>query len=1015
MGLGNPLWLLLVLVLPWVWWLGKRSLSGLPTYRRYITVALRMAIITLLAVAAAELQSLEETDELTVFYVLDSSKSMPEKVRDAASGKDVELKKGLLSYMRDSARNRKPFDDYGKEADDKVGLIVFGRDAQMEKSPDVRFDVRNVHTFLSRDYTNLEAGIRLADAAFPSGSRKRMVVFTDGTENIGSAIDAARAANGHGVDVRIYPIRYPRKAEVLVERLVVPPEVRLAETFPVRVVLSAHQDTEVEIVLMRDGEMARAKPLRVLATKGKSAFRLVDEINEAVGFHHYEVHVTPLRPADDTIRENNVAHGYTHIESEASVLLVARDREEARPLMDALRGEQIAFDLRRPEAMPVSRNVFQDYDCVILANVNAGAFTGTDHMRMLEGAVRNAGVGLIMIGGDNSFGSGGYLDTPIEECLPVDMDIKNPEVEPNGALAIILHTCEIAKGNYWAKRTSKAAINALGGQDLVGVIYYGWGGTSGGGTRWLFKMTPASQRGKLFKLIDKCSPGDMPDFRPAMQKAYAGLMKASASAKHCIIISDGDAQPASPALVKKFIAAKITISTVGIGIQNHGNVPYMKQVARSTGGRYYQPKSNKQLPQIFVKEAAQVRRSVIWNQPFTPGVAHYHELIAGFTRTGLPQLEALVLTTPKSDPKVQVPLVAKLDGNISPVLAHWKYGLGKTTAFTSDATTNWGKHWVGWSRFGNFWTQIIRGTMRHRKAGEIQITTRIKGDKGQILVDAIDDDGQYVNFLELSGTVELPDSTDVSVRLQQAAPGRYQGEFPAEQVGTYHVTARYLDQADNSEKLAFSGASVSYSPEYRSFESNDALLDELASISGRPLLTGDPKKDLIFEHDQKGAYTAHAQWPKLLILAGLLFLLDVFFRRVLIDWVKVYEAAGARWSKVAALFGGKTERRERSDPTMAALLKKKQELQDSAPVPIEVKESDFLSALKTASAKARDEINIDLGPRVSGAGEVMKAVEQAARRDKEEPPADDEPIGFTARLLDAKRRADEERRRGKHN
>jgi len=999
MSFGKPEWLLLLLVLPWVWWLGKRSLGGLPPFRRKASVALRMIVVTVLAVALAEPQRNEETDELTVFYVLDTSKSMPDHVEDPETGRMVDCKKFLFKYMREALKK-----DKARKPDDKAGLIVFGRDAQIEKSPDKTFVVENVHSYLSRDYTNLAGAIGLADAAFPAGSRKRMVIFTDGVENIGSAIEAARAAHGHGVDILVYPIRYPKRPEVLLERLVVPPDVRLSETFPVRVVISTEQDTTVELELFREGEMAIEQPVRLPLKKGKHVYSLYDEIEEKVGFHHYEARVKPLRPSHDTIAENNSAHAFTHIQSEASVLLVARDDKEAGPLVRALRGESIAFDRRDPEDIPTTRGAFQDYDCVILANVNSGAFIDREHMRMLEGAVKNAGVGLIMIGGEDSFGAGGYRDTPIEEALPVDMDIKHRRVMPNGALVIILHTCEIARGNYWGKVVSKAAINTLGSRDLVGLLYYDW---NVGGPAWLFRLASASQKARMFPLIDKCQPGDMPDFDSTLRLAYNGLVNAPASLKHCIIISDGDAMRPNPNLISSFQAAKITISTVGIGIQNHGDPVLMNNIATSTGGTYYQPKDPKKLPQIFVKEAAVVRKSLVCNETFVPVIAHFHELIAGFTGGGFPPLEAFVITTPKEDPTVQIPMVAVIKGDSSPLLAHWKYGLGKATAFTSDATGNWAKHWVAWSRFGNFWTQVIRGTMRERKPGEVQVTTRIEGDKGIVLVDAIDDDGNFINFLDLSGRAEMPDHKTVDIKLCQVAPGRYEGEFPAEQVGIYHLTARYTDEADGSEKISFSGASVSYSPEYRSFESNDRVLGALASISGKELLKGDPAADGIFAHDLPGTYTSYPQWMKLLALAGLIFLLDVFFRRVMIDWEKVWAwtlRTGARWLP----FVGKGRAQEKPDPTVAALLKKKAELREAAPKPIEVTESDFFSALKQASVRAREQVDLQPEVKKPTAADLEKAM-QVPSPDK---PVEKE-LGFTAKLLEAKRRAEEDRRRGK--
>ena len=128
------------------------------------------------------------------------------------------------------------------------------------------------------------------------------------------------------------------------------------------------------------------------------------------------------------------------------------------------------------------------------------------------------GAGLIMLGGENSFGAGGYEKTPIEETLPVTMDIRQKKINPKGALVLVLHTCEFPNGNYWAKEISKKAIETVNRQDDVGVLIYG-----GGGEQWLFKLRPAEGKSFMYAKIDEASPGDMPSFAPAFEKARTKL------------------------------------------------------------------------------------------------------------------------------------------------------------------------------------------------------------------------------------------------------------------------------------------------------------------------------------------------------------------------------------------------------------------------------------------------------------------------------------------------------------
>ena len=57
-----------------------------------------------------------------------------------------------------------------------------------------------------------------------------------------------------------------------------------------------------------------------------------------------------------------------------------------------------------------------------------------------------------------SFGAGGWANTELEKAMPVDFQIRNSRIRAVGALAMIMHACEMAQGNHWQKVIAKAAI-----------------------------------------------------------------------------------------------------------------------------------------------------------------------------------------------------------------------------------------------------------------------------------------------------------------------------------------------------------------------------------------------------------------------------------------------------------------------------------------------------------------------------------------------------------------------------
>src|SRR4029450_8186027 len=99
---------------------------------------------------------------------------------------------------------------------------------------------------------------------------------------------------------------------------------------------------------------------------------------------------------------------------------------------------------------------------VILANVPAGAGGMNDEQqKMLASYVHDMGGGLVMIGGPETFGAGGWQGKKLEEVLPVNMDIPAQRQLPKGALVLVMHSCEMPEGNYWGEQWALKAIETL--------------------------------------------------------------------------------------------------------------------------------------------------------------------------------------------------------------------------------------------------------------------------------------------------------------------------------------------------------------------------------------------------------------------------------------------------------------------------------------------------------------------------------------------------------------------------
>jgi uncharacterized membrane protein len=606
------------------------------------------------------------------------------------------------------------------------------------------------------------------------------------------------------------------------------------------------------------------------------------------GQHQFSAVFRPDDPEADTLVANNRAETFSVVSGKGRVLLVTADEAHDARLIEALANENVDVEVQNVSELKLDLGRLRRYSCVLLANIPANTFTD-DQQDDLVNYVRNLGGGLIMTGGDEGFGAGGWIGSPVEDVMPVSFEIKHKRILPRGALVLIMHSCEMRRGNYWGKEVAKKSVETISSRDYIGVLAYSWSPT---GENWEVPIQLATNKGAIKNKIDRMTIGDMPDFDSTMKMALKGLKGTDAAQKHIILISDGDPSPPRASILTGMKEANITCSTIGIGFGSHVMPQPLQRIAKATGGRYYPCRNPRMLPQIFVKESKIVRRPLIIDEPFPPQVLHANSDVMPGMLSGqeLPALGGLVLTSPKIDSRVQMPLVRATKDGQDPVLAHWQDGLGKTVAFTSGYWPRWGTEWTRWPAFSKLWAQIVRWAMRQDPASDFDTFTRIEGDTGRIVIEALDKDASFLTGLVLQSGVIQPDGSTLPVQFTQTAPGQYEATFPLSQTGQYiaGVDVRRFNPASGAhERLGFidTGVSIPFSPEFRELATNEALLHQMADITGGRVLTMQPDADEVFSHDLPPTTARRPAWDWTLAWLLLpLFLLDVAARR-LASWL----------------------------------------------------------------------------------------------------------------------------------
>lgn len=985
-----PGYLALLALLPLLVALAMRSMAGLDPLRRVLAILLRCGVVTLMVLALAGAHSVLRTDALTIVFVLDRSNSIPRSQQQQA-----------FEFVQAAARSLRP-------AKDRLGVVAFDGVSAVEQLPGGALGIDRLSEPIQPDRTGLAAALRMAMALFTQDTARRIVVLSDGNENVGQALVEAETIAAAGVPIDVVPLRYEHAREVVFERLSAPATATADETINLQMVLRSQQPASGRILLYHNDQLVDLDPAGAGAgfpvTLDPGPNRLTIPVPLRVsGAHRFRAVFEPDDASQDSIPSNNEGRAFTVVSGQGRVLLLTQggtaDTEDelrsARLLAQALESERLICDVQIVGAQPLDQVQLLEYALVILANVPAYLFTDAER-QALAVYVRDLGGGLVMLGGDDSFGAGGWMGTPVEDVMPVRFDVKSEKQIPKGALVLVMHACEIPQGNFIGQRVAIAAVKSLSRADLVGVISYQWTGAGHG--YWVVPLQEVGDKTSIIQTLQGMAMGDMPDLDAGMRPAVEALIACpDAGTRHIIVISDFDPLPPRDDLLAQMREHGITCSTVCIGFGGHYvDVPKATEIARSTGGRVYTTNDYDKLPQIFIKESRLVRRSLIHENPFVPQLDNpLASTVTGLAGGEIPPLGGYVLTTPK--PLADIPLVRPTAQEPDPVLAHWQVGLGKTVAFTSGMWTRWGARWAEWPKFSKLWAQIARWASRPSEAARFDVTTSVQGGRGRIRIDALDKNADAIHLMTLDGTLVDPSYSPRPIQLIQTGPGQYEAEFDAEQPGSYVLNLAYRigQGTDAAAGTLQTGLSVAFSPEFRELKSNETLLRELAERTGGRVLTLSEPRAAFERAGQLPAEIRRSIWEALLRWMILLFLLDVAVRRIAL---RPRELARRIRRFIAEMAGA--PRAEQSAAVLSTLRGAQQRMREQA----RTEQERMPDRQRRYEAAAETRASEEIGKALSGATDQDRpVVAQPTRKTPPETEAD-----FTSRLLKAKQRARED-------
>jgi uncharacterized membrane protein/Mg-chelatase subunit ChlD len=851
-----------------VLYLGARRRLG--AGRRRFALVVRTVLLTALVLALAEFRIVLPVDRLATVFVVDLSDSVGNDGRQDA-----------LAFLRETL-------DVIPEGD-VAGIVAFGKEALVERLPSDLAEIDRIASTPVRSATDIGAALRLASALFPDDAQKRIVLLSDGNDTTGGGQAEAALAASRDIRIETRLIGLGAADEVLVERLTTPSTANLGESIEAIAEIRSSVAQSATERLFVNGNLVETKHVPLEAGVTRVTFEV--KPTEA-GFHTFRVVVEAAR---DTFSENDRADSNTIVKGEPRTLVLAGNDAVAAELVDALKTQRQNVDTIVPEALPTEFAALATYDSVVLVDVPRTRLSDRQ-MAALQVYVRDLGKGLVMIGGPDSYGAGGFQKTPLEESLPVDMGVRDRQKQPEVALVVVIDQsgsmdachCNSFNGGMGGgtgiggvrkvdigKEAILRAAAALTARDEIGVVGFNEQ------AHWVVRTQALGGIDDLQAKIAGIQPLGQTNIYAGLEQAVESLEGATATRRHIILLTDGWSRSGQyDEIIARMKAAGITLSTVGAG---GGANPFLEQLAQQGGGRFYAAANPASIPDIFLKETQQVSGEQIVEEPFFPILTSSSPILRGLD-AGFPRLRGYNGTTAK--PAAQTVLVTARD---DPLLAQWQYGLGRSVAWTSDSTGRWARDWVGWSGFSRFFSQLVSWTFPGEETGGIEAAFDAHGGETTLHVESVEADGSPRDFYATSAVVVGPDLAPKDVPLVQVAPGVYEAGLGEIDPGAYAI--RVTQTRPGSSPLGRTvGLVAPTSAEYRTLGANEPFLGALRTATGGSVVETplDP-----WRHDLVTTSRSTDLWPLLLILALLLWPLDIALRRVSVGRREF--AAARRW------------------------------------------------------------------------------------------------------------------------
>jgi len=835
MTLGNTISLTcfaLLIPMVWVW---RKSLVDQDSFKRNLSLVLRCLGVMALTIALCRPFFEQETEEVHLVFLVDSSQSIDPVSLEQAH-----------DWIEESIGEQ--------GANDSSDVFLFASSVKKVTAAELGSFVRQAKAGTTdskfRAVSPIANALGAMRSVFPANKAKKLVILTDSKNTGVSAEEAIDRLEEEGIEVVYKPLGSLKQAEVTVVSL--NPSTQFSyqgEMIRLSSSLLSNTDQQVEARLLHRGVVVARDRVQLEKDVLKTIHFDAEMLNS--GLNYWSLEVTA---DEDHFLTNNKASTAIKVKGLPRMLVIHEDEKQMRPFVRAMKKQGISLEVRGEFGMPEGFNELLAYDGVVLANLSATALSG-DQMRNIKRYVTDFGGGLLMLGSENSYGLGGYFKTAVEDVLPLTSRYEKEKQKPSLAMMLVIDKSGSMSGMpiAMARASALAVAELLGPNDQIAIIGFD------GSPKLICPLTTASDQVAIRSAISSLEASGGTHLFPAMVDGREILQEAVAKIKHMIILSDGQTQAADLiSLTQEMANEQMTVSTVALG--SGAAKDLMQRIASEGMGRYYETNDPEKMPQIFTKETMKASKSSIKEDLFSSIIVGDHPVLNGYEKTELPFVLGYVMTRPK--PTAQVLLAAETG---DPLLAISRYGLGMGAAYTSDLTEKWGGEWLSSANGGPFWAQLLRTVARKDESAGLGAKFSRSGESLMVEVSRRNERGESVEQVPWILKATDENGKEVDFQLRQTGLGKYMGSIDT--TGKKQMNIKIHDElAQLSKSLTWQRP---YLAEYR------LSLEEDSSVVDLPWIDREP----LFQSDNHAIVYKNASW--VFVYLGFLFCLaGLVMRRI---------------------------------------------------------------------------------------------------------------------------------------